>query len=280
MLCMVRAVCILFLMDEALEFLRSHGGRHQRAEFASSGSTAPPASSHTLLFLKEAWAIGDVSAVFVGGLCSAVAIDHNDCHSDIKNIGGYYDRNTPNNMHRFLISLFCGTVWLPKPIMMQLPLVTGKGSKEVVWQPWPLLAPTHMWEAMSQSAAPFFHEQTSRGAEFWAGVLEDDPKLHNHDMLQVEGWQDIYKPVVTHGDGGTYTKTGNSLNVFSWSCLSYTGDTWDAKIILTCLPKLICCTMSRHGVDTLNVLYQYLAAFFNAWFAGVHLEHDPVTLEP
>ena len=154
-------------------------------------------------------------------------------------------------------------------------MVTEKNTKTVQWVDWPIFPPNHLWQYFADKHPIHFKDLTRDTPNFWRSAPSEDPKLHNHPMLGIEGWREIMTPIVIHGDGGAFTRGGNNLLCYSWASLLFTGTTWESKYLLAAIPKACLAKMTIHGVDTLKTLWAYFVLFFNAMFAGIHPSVDP-----
>ena len=263
---------------EAMEqFLMESGGVYQRAAAAAAADGPGEVHSVTAERLIELWGMGELSGPQVRYIAEGVDLDLGDnCPKDIKDLAKMGNHGLqPGKCHQEIIAKFAPKNDLPQAQMVERPMLTKKGSNEVVLVEWPLNPPNHFWECWSEKYTDHFNDLTATTPQFWAGARRDDPKFHEHPMLGLSRWEEFCAPIVLHGDGGSFTKGGNTLLCFSWASLLASGHTWDTKFLLTALPKNCLCTMAEHGVDTLKTLWAYFVLFFNALLVGAHPPADP-----
>ena len=122
----------------------------------------------------------------------------------------------------------------PPPFMHDVKLVIPKpreGEEPIQTQPFPIFLP-HVWFShyFSNNKTKFealfmgnHITETSRSA-FWNELAaRDDPRLRDHPMTKVLGWDKLFIPLSLHGDGVPVLQVGKantkSVDVLSMSSL-------------------------------------------------------------
>ena len=257
--------------------LSCRGGVRQRLKRALEKDTHD--INHLETRLLELWGWGSVSAPVVQSIAEAAALDLESTWQTVpQSIEGLAKIGTqgswPGNCHRDLVQRFAPKIRLPEPVMLDLPMVSARQGAEgdVFPMAWPVMAPHHLWECLHKHFPTEVDAILGKGAQhFWQQLGPMDPRRANNPAAGKHAG-----PLLVHGDKGTFTDNGNSLVVISWSCALSSGDTWDRLFLITAVPKRCCCTSSKHGVDTLQVLWEYLVLFFNSMFC---LKHPPADIK-
>ena len=124
------------------------------------------------------------------------------------------------NCRRDLFRTFCPTMTSPKPIHIQVPMKNKRGA--IVWEDTLVVNPLAHLEHLYRTSREKFDSFIGSGiSDFWSRVRADDPRfLAISDRLTAKpDWKRRAIPYMIHGDGGTFTTTGESLMVVSMKCL-------------------------------------------------------------
>ena len=79
-------------------------------------------------------------------------------------------------------------------------------------------------------------------------------------------------PLSLHGDAGTFTKTGESVVVISWSSLLLKGPTWQTTFLAVAIPKSA--LNFTEEANTLELIFAHFVADLMGLFYMRHPEVD------
>lgn len=190
-----------------------------------------PKTSALATKLLLLWCIGTLSAIQAQQLALAAILDKAE-HTELGELASCGNWGEwPSNCHRDILSKFCGDIKIAHPILVPVPCLDPKSSKETVENCAVFLPCLHI-HALSQHYPHNFENMFSVGKtrRFWERVqASGDPKLVGHPMLDIPNWQDVCIPLWIHGDGAEFQ---NRDSIMIWSFGSILANGWSVDSCL------------------------------------------------
>ena len=243
--------------------------------------TAVAAAQKSLLAdrLVEIGMWGILSPPMIQWLAAAAVADGLDKRPivDLAGLGahGRYQAN----IRRDLMRAYPVCPAVPEAVLIDTPY---KGTKDGRLIPSriqdPVLLPHELFHGIYTYHRDLFNSFLGNGLDdFWSQVPDNDPRLHNHPMLEVPGWRSKAVPPMLQADGIAFTMKSNSLLCVQWCFLMGQGFGWDQKFLITTFPKVCRVKASEFGEgnDTWQAKWEVIAFSFQALFAGRFPEQLP-----
>ena len=156
----------------------------------------------------ELWALGLVSGPLLQR-SAEIAVDDGLDHEELVEIMDIGHRGDyPGNTRRDLLRKMLRRHPLPLPKKVHVPLAKpSPNDHDVEYGDVAVMMPSTTLHMLYHRYIQHFRSLLGRGlANFWSGVHPDDPKIREHPMLDVPGWQRNAIPVVLHIDSVQYVK--------------------------------------------------------------------------
>ena len=196
--------------------------------------------------LSEMWAMGTITAFDMWRIASAaVLVAPRPQMQAIADLGchGLYPNKIASGLRKLQNR---SPNDLPEPFSFKVPMHDPTmHPPQIVEYDYPISF-LHEWLAALYEHYPAqfnAHIVGGQGAvsAFWAGMRPDDPRLFNHPVTQVPGYQHKCIPLRIHGDAAPYGKAdGHSADILSASSMTgQAGDTWDTRMFIDAISN--CC---------------------------------------
>ena len=253
-------------MDESIARVLQRTRTFQQ-RFDAEHATFQPEPNKSVLAhrLLQLWAWGLISAPTLQWLAEGCVLDGHAPREVVQLAKIGANGQYKGNCRRDLLRLVKPS--LGKPLSLVVPLLE-KDKLNLTKQS--VISPIQIFETFFFGHEELMHRLfgTNRLRTFWNSVRPNDPKLHRHPMLELEGWRDKAIPIVIHGDGAQFTRSG-SLLVASWRPLL--NEDFDAgTFLLFTLPKVVRASGKKHGIDSHREFWLLVVHLFNALFRGFH----------
>lgn len=94
---------------------------------------------------------------------------------------------------------------------------------------------------------------------YWRDMHPDDPRMQGHPVKGCGDYETKCIPARLHGDGVPYGKGKDAtIDVLNFSSMIAIGEVLDIINMWTIVPKKYACTMLKHGVDTMEIVWRWV----------------------
>ena len=151
----------------------------------------------------------------------------------------------------------------PEPLKILVPVRDLKARPvQTIWVNWEIMLLQDICNALYHNNKAEFDRRflggdASRIPAYWAQVRQDDPRISEHPVKNLENWQERAIPGRLHGDDVPFGKGRlASLDCISVSSLLAVGAVLDFVNLYFAFPKQILCKKEAHGEDTMDHLWK------------------------
>lgn len=236
--------------------------------------------------LIELWTMGVLPAYMLQRIgAAACLIAPRPQMRALANLGaeGRYPANAASQL-RALLRLNDNKIC--EPLLVDMPMWNATGHPPtVVVTKFPIMLPHEIMGSLYSHYPHAFQTWFSGEAgdidSFWSSIRNDDPRMWEHPVQQIEGYRQHCVPLRIHGDGVPFGKSvGHTLDVLSFSSmLGRRGDSWCSRMLILGIANVCKVNIETHGLDSMRLAWKWVIWSFSVLSSGVWPTHGP-DLEP